>query len=346
MTDLDAAARPGAGSALASDGPARTPAAPDAAPVTDAGGTRTVRAMVFIRDRGIIVLWLLLIAVFAFWGQPYFFTLTNAALVANAAALTALFAAAVAFGILSGALDLSVPAAAALASVLAGQVLTHGGPVWLAVVVGLAGGSSVGFINGVLVQRGLNPLVVTIASLTAIGGLANLISNGLAIPGINQLGWMGTATYWGIPAPVLVVAVVYIAGWVFLTKTRAGARLQAVGGNVEAVRRVGISADRYRILGFVPRCVCRRRGWAGCHRDDLAGLARSRNWPAVHGDHRRRAVRHAAHRWPREPAPGARRRAHHRDRSPASLSSVACSPTGRRSSPVSCSSERSSSSAP
>ncbi len=34
---------------------------------------------------------------FAFWASPYFFTLANAGLVANAAALSAIFAAAVAF---------------------------------------------------------------------------------------------------------------------------------------------------------------------------------------------------------------------------------------------------------
>ncbi|HWS57934.1 MAG TPA: ABC transporter permease [Actinotalea sp.] len=222
-----------------------------AAPATDAGGTRAVRTLVFIRDRGIILLWLLLVVIFAVWAQPYFFSLTNAALVANAAALTALFAAAVAFGILSGALDLSIPASAALSSVVAGQILTAGGPTWLAVLAGLVSGSMVGLINGVLVQRGLNPLVVTIASLTSIGGIATLIAGGLAIPGINQLSWMGSQRYWGIPAPVFLVGFVYLLAWFFLTQTRAGARMQAVGGNVEAVRRVGISADRYRILGFM-----------------------------------------------------------------------------------------------
>jgi ribose transport system permease protein len=55
---------------------------------------------------------------------------------------------------------------------------------------------------------------------------------------------------------VFVVAVLYVLGWVFLTQTRSGARLMAVGGNAEAVRRVGVSADRYRMLGFVLSGVC------------------------------------------------------------------------------------------
>ncbi len=70
--------------------------------------------------------------VFAFWAEPYFFTWTNARLVANAAALSAVFAAAVAFGILSGALDLSIPGTAALSGVVAGKLLENG----VAAVVG------------------------------------------------------------------------------------------------------------------------------------------------------------------------------------------------------------------
>ncbi|MFZ0529653.1 MAG: ABC transporter permease, partial [Propionicimonas sp.] len=132
-----------------------------------------------------------------------------------------------------------------------GRLLLSGWPAWSAIAAALFCGALVGLLNGFLVQRGLNPLVVTIATLTSVGGLANLVAGGLAIPGIDQLTWMGSAAYWGIPSPVFLVAVVYVLAWFFLTQTRGGARLQAVGGNVEAVRRVGISADRYRILGFV-----------------------------------------------------------------------------------------------
>lgn len=222
----------------------------------DTGGTKGVKALVFLRDRGIMVLWLLLVAVFAFWATPYFFTLTNASLVANSAALTAVFAAAVAFGILSGALDLSIPGTATVASVVGGLIIHNGLPVWLGIAAAIAVGIGIGAINGMLVQRGLNPLVVTIATLTVTGGVAQLIASGVPVTGISQLQWMGNTQYFGVPAPVYVVALLFLAGWVFLSRTRAGVRLMAVGGNIEAVRRVGINADRYRILGFILSGVC------------------------------------------------------------------------------------------
>ena len=222
----------------------------------DAAGTGGVKALVFVRDRGIVILWLILVAVFAFWAEPYFFTWTNARLIANAAALSALFAAAVAFGIMAGVLDLSIPAAAALGGVVAGKMLTNGSPVWLSIVVALLSGVVVGLCNGLLIQKGLNPLVVTIATLTAVGGVANLISGGVAIRGIDQLDWAGSGRPFGIPSMVYIVAGLYLVSWIFLTKTRGGARLQAVGGNAEAVRRVGVNADAYRILGFVIGSMC------------------------------------------------------------------------------------------
>lgn len=222
----------------------------------DAGGTSRVRTLVFLRDRGILVLWVLLIAFFGFWASPYFFTLGNAALVANAAALTAVFAASVGFGVLSGALDLSVPGSATMGAIVGGVVIHAGLPVWLGILAALAVGIAVGLVNGVLVQRGLNPLVVTIASLTVLTGLAQVVAGGVPVTGITQLKWMGSTSYFGIPAPVFVVAVVYLLGWLFLSQTRAGVRLLAVGGNIEAVRRVGIRANRYRVLGFVLSGVC------------------------------------------------------------------------------------------
>jgi ribose transport system permease protein len=76
------------------------------------------------------------------------------------------------------------------------------------------------------------------------------------VTGITQLSWMGSTQYMGIPAPVFVVGLVYILGTLFITQTRAGVRMLAVGGNIEAVRRAGVRADRYRVLGFVLTGVC------------------------------------------------------------------------------------------
>ncbi|MFD4600705.1 ABC transporter permease [Streptomyces sp. NPDC058464] len=218
---------------------------------------RTVSALVFLRDQGVFVIWGLLIVVFAFIGRPYFFTVTNAVLVANAAAITAIFAAGVGIGVMTGSLDLSLPGTAAVASCVCGRLLTHGSPTWLSLLAGLACGVVVGLLNGLIVLRGFNPVIVTIGAFSVLSGLAAVIADGDNFPGLSQLKFMGTHHYFatgdftGIPGPVFIVAAVYIVGYLFLTRTRGGLRVMAVGANAEAVRRAGINSGAYRVLGFV-----------------------------------------------------------------------------------------------
>jgi len=238
-------AEPGAHSA----GPAPVPSGDDV--------PRIVSTLVFLRDRGIFLLWGLLIAVFAVWASPYFFTMDNALLIANAAALTALFAAGVGIGIMTGVLDLSLPGTAALASCVCGWLLTDGYATWIGLAAGLGVGLVVGLVNGLITLRGFNPIIVTIGTLSVLSGLAAVVAGGYTFPGLNQLEFMGTHRYLatgdfpGVPAPVFIVGAVFVVGTVFLTRTRDGIRLMAVGGNAEAVRRSGIHSDRYQVLGFV-----------------------------------------------------------------------------------------------
>jgi ribose transport system permease protein len=244
-------ARPGA-----AGGPAEAPA------VTPelARDSTAIRLLIFARDRGIFVLWLVLLVGFALWCRPFFATVSNAILIANAAALTAVFAAGVAIGVMSGALDLSIPGTAAVAGCTCGWLLTHGQPVWLGIAAALAIGGLVGVVNGLITLRGFNPIIVTIGTLSALSGLAAVIAGGYTIPGLSGLTFMGTRRYGGIPAPVWIVAAVFLVGTVFLTRTLHGIRFMAVGGNPEAVRRAGLSSARYKVLGFAISGTCAALG--------------------------------------------------------------------------------------
>jgi len=219
-----------------------------------------IRALIFTRDRGIIVLWVVLLIAFAIWASPFFAKWANAVLIANAAALTATFAAGVAVGVMSGSLDISIPGTAALSGVTCGWLLTHNSPVAVGIVVALAIGVVIGVVNGLVTLRGFNPIIVTIGTLSITTGLASVVAGGYTIPGLTQLTFMGTRHYAGIPAPVWIVAVLFIVLTLFLTQTRDGIRLMAVGGNTEAVRRSGIHSNRYRVIGFVISGFCAALG--------------------------------------------------------------------------------------
>lgn len=213
---------------------------------------RDVAFLVFMRDRGILVLWGLLLFVFSIWTAPYFATFDNAMLIISAASTTAIFAAAVAVGLFGGAFDLSLPGVAALSACVAGVLMQNWSiPIPLALIAGICVGAFCGFINGIVSLQGLNPLVVTIGTLSITGGLAAKVVGGYSIYGLFQIEFMGSARYFGIPSHAYIVAAVYLGLTVFLNRTRAGIRLRAVGGNSEAVRRAGLKAKNYSLLAFI-----------------------------------------------------------------------------------------------
>jgi ribose transport system permease protein len=236
--------------------PASPPGGPDKPTRRRPSAPSSVSLLVFARDGGMIVLWVLMVLCFSVWAAPTFGTYTNATLVLGAAALTAIFAGGIAFGVLCGFIDMSVPGTAAFSAVVAGKILVGGQPVWVAVLAGTGVGALVGVVNGLIVLRGLNPLVVTIGSLSVLTGLASVVSTGVPVDGLSALHGIGTDSYWGIPAPVYVAALVFVLGTGFVTQTRHGARMVAVGGNPDAVRRAGVNSSGYIILAFVLVGIC------------------------------------------------------------------------------------------
>ena len=220
---------------------------------------RGIRALIFLRDRGIFVLWVLLLVGFSIWDHPYFASVNNGVLIANADALTAIFAAGVAVGIICGALDLSIPGTAAMAACACGYLMMHGHR---------SGSRCRG--HGDRGRRRAAQRADLAARLQpdhrhhrhAVDHDGRRVDHlrRLLDPGPQRLEFMGTRRYGGVPAPVWIAGCCSSLGTIFLTRTRDGMRLMAVGGNPEAVRRSGIHSDRYKVLGFVISSVCAALG--------------------------------------------------------------------------------------
>lgn len=212
----------------------------------------SLSVLVFIRSWGITILLVALWVLFSIWASPIFGTFENFSLILGAASISAIFAASIAMGVFSGALDLSVPGTAAVASVVMAIMIGAGIDPIIAIVAALFIGAFLGAVNGWIVQTGLNPLAVTIGMLSVTGGLAAILSDGLPLfEKMDVLGWLGTSIYFGLPSTFYVVIVVFLVGTIFLTKTRGGIRFLAAGGNAEALRRAGVNANVYRLLGFI-----------------------------------------------------------------------------------------------
>lgn len=160
----------------------------------------------------------------------------------------------ISFVMMSGSLDLSVGYQVAAIGVLTARLMTSQGlPVWLAMICGIVFGMLLGLINGgVAVLFKIEPLIVTIATMTIFQGFANLISKGISynnFPGGFRMITRGALI--GIPIDVwIAVAAVGIASLVY-NFTYYGRFVKAMGGNEEATRLAGVNVGLLRISTFV-----------------------------------------------------------------------------------------------
>lgn len=144
--------------------------------------------------------------------------------------------------VLTGGIDISVGSALGLAAVLCAG-LFGGFSVWLALLVGMAVGGTIGLVNGWLVSfRGLEPFIVTLGMLALARGLVYAYGQGIPInpEAADTFAQIGQTTLVGIPVLTLIwIAVVLIVAFL-LTRTVWGRRVYAIGSNKEAARSSGI----------------------------------------------------------------------------------------------------------
>jgi len=126
-------------------------------------------------------------------------------------------------------------------------------------------GIIVGLVNGIgLTKLRLpHPFIVTLGTLNIARGVTNLVSGGVPVSGLpDQVRFAGftsipIGTWFGderqLPVSILVVAVFYIAIWIFLQYTRMGRHIYALGGNPQAARVTGINVDR-TLIGVYALC--------------------------------------------------------------------------------------------
>jgi L-arabinose transport system permease protein len=148
--------------------------------------------------------------------------------------------------------DLSVGSIVALSGVLAAVGMSATGSIALGVLAGLAGGAMVGFVNGVLVAGlKVNSLIVTLAMMEVVRGLAFLASGGesVAIP-LQNFYALGSGRLLGLSWPIWSMIGSFAIFGLILKATVFGRNILAIGGNPEAARLAGVPITRVRIIVF------------------------------------------------------------------------------------------------
>jgi inositol transport system permease protein len=204
-----------------------------------------------LRRFGILVALLLVGAALAA-ATPNFLTAANLVNVVRQIALNGILAVGVTFVLLTGGVDLSLGSVVALAGVVAAGFAHPGDyPAAVAVLMGILAGTACGATNGLLVTRGrVAPFIVTLGMMTVARGLALVVSGGRPVSNMSPALTRVAGDLFGLPLPVLILAAVSLASWIFLGNTRMGRYVYAVGGNENAARAAGIDVGRVKMFAY------------------------------------------------------------------------------------------------
>ncbi len=184
--------------------------------------------------------------------SPYFLTQNNVFNILDQSVVIGIVAVGMTFVILTGGIDLSVGSVAGLTGVILGLALQQM-PIPLAILAAVATGGGIGLVSGVLIAFfGLAPFVVTLGMMAIARSLAYIVSGQTAISGIpSALSGIVYTDIAGIPANVLFLIAIYAVAWFYLTYTKGGRTIYAVGSNREAARAAGLAVLFYSVLPYV-----------------------------------------------------------------------------------------------
>ena len=183
---------------------------------------------------------------------PHFLTVSNLLNVTEQTTINAVIAVGMTFVILSAGIDLSVGSIVALTGVALGSALHSGVPVPAAILLSLTTGAVCGLLNGLLITRGgLPPFIATLGMMSIARGAALLFTDGRPISGFSAgFREISTGRPLMIPAPVLVMIVVYVTAHFVLTRTTFGRYVYAIGGNEEATRLSGVRVGFHKTMVY------------------------------------------------------------------------------------------------
>ncbi len=219
---------------------------------SDDGALARGRAVSILQRQGALIALVALVAFGALRYGGQFATGYNVQSLLADDAKYALVALGMTLVIMTGGIDLSVGSVAALGGVIAVELSDQG---FLTAVLGaLVVGAAVGAVNAVLITKlGLQPFIVTLATLLGARGLALHLADVKAAVADSSSGFQGLASWMllGLPVSFLAVLALYLLAAGVMRWTPFGRQVLAVGGNEDASRLMGLRVDRVKAAVYV-----------------------------------------------------------------------------------------------
>lgn len=206
------------------------------------------------REGSVVALVLVVLAVFFWIKSPFFMTSENISNVLVQSVFVLIVATGMTFVLISGGIDLSVGSTMGLSAGISALTMMHGVPVLLALILGLATGALIGFINGLLIARaGISDFIATLAMLGIVRGILQLITTKQPLREFGSKFFArlsGSTSFW-VPVPVLIALGIIAISAFLLWNTAFGRRVFAIGMSRNASHIAGVDVVGIRVRVYV-----------------------------------------------------------------------------------------------
>jgi simple sugar transport system permease protein len=220
----------------------------------------------FSRNETLVALVILAFCVLATVADPAFLSMPTLTDLLRGGIVLGIFAVAALLVLISGGIDVSFTAVAAVSMYTTAMVLNSvapGVPWWAAFLLGMTIGAGLGAINAIFIAGfGLPTLIVTLGTLSMFRGfmLAFIGSKQITtLPeGMREFGRMmmirGTnpdGSFYSLPFAFAFLVGAVVVTWVILYRTMLGRSIFAIGGSLESARRIGVNVKAAQYFVYV-----------------------------------------------------------------------------------------------
>jgi len=211
------------------------------------------------RELGLLA-FIVILAVGVQLRNPSFLTWENLNDIATNTAILAILSVGMMLVIITRGIDLSIGATLALSGMTAALTVSHnpGLHPLAAILVGVGIGLLCGIVVGFLVSWvNILPIIATLGMMNVFRGLTFETSGGKWVSAHQMpesFKGIATGAFLGINNLIWIAAVIYIVAYYFVSHTRTGRRVYAIGSNPESAKISGIRSGRilwlvYTIMG-------------------------------------------------------------------------------------------------
>jgi ribose transport system permease protein len=190
---------------------------------------------------------------FMFVYKRSFFRINNITTTLIQVSAAALLAYGMAYTLIPGGIDLSLPTIMLLSAIIGAQAIEATGNMWIGITVSLLVAVAWGCLNGICITIiGITPFITTLVSSIVGTGLVRLIgaSRTIAVP--REYADIINGKIFGfLPVPIMILIVVTVIMQYVLVKLPYGRTSYAIGINPLAAEACGVKAKKHIFSLFV-----------------------------------------------------------------------------------------------